>query len=63
MAGYTREFLLDAFMHRYQGVEIKYDLRELAAKAYDNLGKDNFRKYASLDADAIREYKQALKNV
>lgn len=63
MAGYTKEFLIDAFMHRYANVKLHYDLRALASKSYDNLGKDNFRKYASLDADAIREYKAHLKNV
>lgn len=63
MAGYTREFLVDAFMSRYAGVEIKYDLRALAEKCYDTLGKEKFRQYASLDAEAIRLYKAKVKNV
>lgn len=60
MAGYSKEFLIDAFMSRYDGVKIGYDLRALAEKCYDTVGKDEFRKYAALDAEALRIYK-ALK--
>ena len=63
MAGYSREFLIDAFVHRYTSLEqhILVNLRALAEQCYDNVGKDEFRKYASLDADAIRKYKQEKK--
>ena len=59
MAGYTREFLVDAFVHRYEPlgemVVIKQTL--LAEKLFDEVGKDKFRVYASLDAEAIRKFK------
>lgn len=57
MAGYTKEFLVDAFMHRYRDCNPTYDLRDLVAKHYDEVGKDKFRVHASLDADAIKVYK------
>lgn len=59
MAGYSREFLIDAFVHRYTslGQDMLVNLRALAEQCYDKVGKDEFRKYASLDADAIRKYK------
>lgn len=61
MAGYTKEFLIDAFLHRYKDSKPSYDLRALAEQCYDSVGKDKFRAYASLDAEAIRQYKAAKK--
>jgi len=63
MAGYTRDFLLNAYTHRYEplGLEAVESLYKLAAKCYDEHGKDKFRQYASLDAEAIRKYKAKLK--
>lgn len=60
MAGYTREFLLDCFVSRYEplGLETCEKQYDLACKLYDQVGKDKFRVYASLDAEAIRIYKQ-----
>lgn len=61
MAGYTREFLIDAFMSRYFEAiptEKEIILRDLAEKHYDNVGKDKFREAASLDAEAIRRYRK-----
>lgn len=59
MAGYTREFLIDAFVSRYTplGVEVATRQRKLAEHTYERFGKDQFRKLASLDAEAIRNYK------
>ncbi len=59
MAGYTREFLLDAFLSRYRalGSEVLGVQKVLAERLYDEVGKDKFRVYASLDADAIKLYK------
>jgi hypothetical protein len=63
MAGYTRDFLLDAYTSRYEplGLTAVESLYKLAAKTYDKHGKDKFRAYASLDAEAIRKYKAKLK--
>ena len=66
MAGYTKDFLVDAFMSRYIACQlISVDklerLEKLAIDLYDRIGKDKFRVYASLDADAIKQYKESLK--
>ncbi len=62
MAGYSKEMLVDAFVSRYAGIPCSYDLLDMANKFYDKVGKDEFRKYCSLDADAIRVYKSSLAN-
>ena len=65
MAGYTRDFLIQAYLSRYEplGLEAVESLYKIAESAYDTYGKDRFRVYASLDAEAIRNYKAKLKNV
>ena len=62
MAGYTKEFLVDAFMSRYVNcdsisIEKLEKLEQMALDLYDRAGRDQFRVYACLDAEAIREYK------
>lgn len=62
MAGYSKEFLIDAFMHRFINcplisIEKLCALEEMANRYYDQVGKERFRVYASLDAEAIRDYK------
>jgi hypothetical protein len=61
-AGYSKEFLIDAFVSRYTslGAEKCSGLRLMAEKFYDEVGKDKFRVYASLDAAAIKEYKASV---
>jgi hypothetical protein len=66
MAGYTKEFLVDAFISRYVkctllSIETLENMEKMATKLYDQVGRDKFRTYASLDADAIKEYKESLK--
>ena len=59
MAGYTKEFLVDAYLSRYAavvGIQLPA-LRNMAEQHYDNVGKDQFRVSASLDADAIKKFK------
>lgn len=65
MAGYSRDFLIDAFMSRYIkctliSIEQLVKLEQMANDLYDRVGRDAFRTYASLDADAIRVYKNSL---
>ena len=65
MAGYTKEFLIDAFMSRYINcdhlpIEKLERLEKMATDLYDRVGRDQFRVYACLDAEAIREYKAML---
>lgn len=66
MAGYNKEFLIDAFMSRYIkctliSIESLEKMEKMAIELYDRVGKDKFRAYASLDAEAIKIYKESLK--
>jgi hypothetical protein len=63
--GYTKEFLVDAFLSRYIHcqlitVEQLESLEQMAVKLYDRVGRDKFRDYCSLDASAIKLYKAQL---
>ena len=63
MSAYTKQFLIDAFMSRYIAcnlitIEQLEHLETITAELYDKVGRDKFRVYASLDADAIKIYKQ-----
>lgn len=60
MAGYTKEFLLAVYVSRFEflGLEVVESMHALGSKCYDEHGKDAFRKYASVDADAIKLYKE-----
>lgn len=62
MASYTKEFLIECFVSRYYllGKQAEDSQRVLATKFYDEVGRDTFRVYASLDADAIREAKKYI---
>ena len=62
MAAYTKEFLISAFLSRYLTLpEAQFEsLCEMAYNFYEEAGRDKFRIYCSLDADAIRAYKQCL---
>jgi len=65
MASYSRDFLIDAFMSRYIKcklitIEQLVNLEQMANDLYDRVGRDSFRSYASLDAEAIRVYKNSL---
>lgn len=59
MASYSKEFLVDAFLSRYMSLSIETleKLELMANELYDAVGRDKFRVYCSLDADAIRQYK------
>ena len=64
MAGYTREFLIDAYLWRFLkaiSIERLLELEKIANRTYDLYGKDGFRERASLDADYIKKYKEYLK--
>jgi hypothetical protein len=62
MAAYTKDFLVDAFLSRYIDTPpARLDaLAEMADKFYDEVGREKFRVYCSLDAEAIRVYKNWL---
>jgi len=55
---YDKDFLVAAYLSRFvMDVKVQSVLVANAIKLYDKVGKDEFRKYASLDAEAIRQYK------
>ena len=59
MAGYTKEFLLDAFCFRYDeaGLSTK-KMREQASQYYGTVSRDKFRESCGLDAKEVARYKQ-----
>ena len=58
MAGYSKEFLVDAYISRYEKIAGNVPaLRSMAEQHYENVGKDAFRVSASLDADALKKFK------
>jgi hypothetical protein len=62
---YTKDFLVDCFLSRYIHcslitIEQLESLEIMANNFYDEVGKDKFRTYCSLDADAIKAYKATL---
>lgn len=64
---YTKEFLVDAFVYRYTTctmltIEQLCRLEDMANEFYDKVGKDKFREYCSLDAQALKDYKIAASN-
>lgn len=60
MTAYTKEFLVSAFLSRYYTIETDAfeRLERMAESFYDEVGRDKFRVYCSLDADALKVYKQ-----
>ena len=60
MPGYTKEFLISAFVSRYEPLGLDAVEKQwcLANKFYDSVSKETFRAYCSLDADAINIYKR-----
>jgi hypothetical protein len=65
MAAYTKDFLVDAFMSRFLtcsliSIEQLVELESMANRFYDEVGRDKFRVYCSLDADAIKTYKTTI---
>ena len=66
MAGYTQDFLVSAFADKYEGnFKTTSEFLEFKQKFghdhYAKVGKDTFRKDCSLDAAAVKEYKESLK--
>ena len=58
MAGYTKEFLVNAFLSKFDYYKVdSTKTRALAEKHYDEVVKDMFRISTALDAAAIKEYK------
>ena len=64
---YTKDFLVEAFCSRYKEVldndtdEERFNYMKMVTDFYDKVGKDKFRVWASLDADAIKVFKASKK--
>lgn len=56
---YTKEFLVSAYLSRYMSVSTEqFEVLEVNAnKLYDEVGRDRFRAYCSLDADALKKFR------
>ena len=62
-AAYTKDFLISAYLSRFMEcctIEQLENLEKIATDFFDKVGKDKFRTYASLDAEAIRKYKSSI---
>lgn len=59
---YTKDFLVQAYAWRFSGLgdDVYEVMYELGNKHYDKVGRDTFRVHASLDADALKLFKQEL---
>ena len=64
--GYTKEFLIDAFLWRYTEVLLN-DTKEALDKYvkmvtdfYDKVGRDKFRVWCSLDSDELKKFRLAI---
>lgn len=59
---YTDEFLLQAFVSRFEilGLEAVESQYKLAKNFQRQVDRDTFRKYCSLDAQALNQYKKQL---
>ena len=65
MAAYTKDFLVDAFMSRFLTcslitIDQLVELESMANRFYDEVGRDKFRTYCSLDSEAIKLYKSTI---
>lgn len=63
MAGYTQEFLVDAYLAKFIhckliSIEQIEQLEKMANDFYTKVGKEKFRKYASLDSETLKVFKQ-----
>jgi hypothetical protein len=63
---YTRDFLVSAFADKYAAIfatdDEFYEFKiKFGYDHFDKVGRDQFRKDCSLNADAIKKYKENLK--
>lgn len=63
MTGYTKELLVDAYLHSYAPVLLNFTAErmdafvKMANDFYDSVGRDKFRIWCSLDSEQIRKFK------
>ena len=65
MAAYSKELLIGAYLHRFieglpnMELETLEKMEDQANKFYDKVGRDEFRKYASVTPQAIKDFQNA----
>ena len=66
MSGYTKDFLVNAFLWRYTDILLMKDSKEevdayvkMVTDFFDRVGKDKFREWCSLDAAEIKKFRLA----
>lgn len=58
MARYTKEFLVNAFVSRYAEFQDDFDAYyKWVSDFFDEVGRDRFRVYCSLSAEALQKYR------
>ena len=61
MASYSKELIVNAYLHRFVMADIDINTIEILEKQanshYDKVGRDKFREHASVTPEAIRVYK------
>ncbi len=63
--GYTREFLINAFLWRYSEILLNDTKDQLdkyvkmVTDFYDKVGKDQFRVWCSLDSNELKKFRLA----
>ena len=63
--GYTKQFLIDAFLWRYTDALLVRSSEELdryvvmVTKYFDEVGRDTFRVYGSLDSSELTKFRLA----
>jgi hypothetical protein len=62
MAGYSKELIVGAYLHKFihsglVDIDTLVVLEDNANRFYDKVGKDEFRKYADVTPDRIREFR------
>jgi hypothetical protein len=66
MAEYSRELIINAFLHRFKvgGLSASQlnDLKNLGETHYDKVGKDTFRIHGSVTPETIKQYQQFIKS-
>ena len=60
---YTKDFLVEIYASRFLplGEEVYHKMKNLGSSFYDKVGKDKFRIYASVDAEAVKQFKAMKK--
>lgn len=61
---YSKEYLVNVFVNRFIVGGLDLDkvlaMEKMANEFYDKVGREEFRRYATITPEAIREYERSL---